>query len=143
MSDRCMTVLLVGDTATRSTTVRRWLRKTGSFFQVAESYEGASERLATRDFDLVLCKYQLTDRTAFPLLDWLEGSPSSLVFCAGSRQGSRWLPVIENGERCLDRRLLRAMKLPDALDRILNGRALKSSEENKTSVEDREQVGVK
>jgi CheY-like chemotaxis protein len=142
MSETEMTVLLVGDTAARSTTLWNWLRKTGCTFEVATSYEGACSRLAQTDFDLVLCKYQLADRVAFPLLDWLEGSSSSLIFCAKSGRGSRWLPVIEHGERCLDRRLLRSTNLPAALESILNGRVRKCSEGNKVSAEDLERVSV-
>jgi CheY-like chemotaxis protein len=142
MSYTSPTVLLVGDTAARSTTLRKWLRKMGCSFHVATSYEGACSRLAQTDFDLVLCKYQLADRTAFPLLDWLEGSSSSLIFGAQPSQGSRWLPVIEHGERCLDRRPLRATNLPIALESILNSRARKCSAESKVSAEDLEHVGV-
>lgn len=129
MSDTGATVLLVGDTAARSATVRKWL-SLHRHSSVAKSH------------DLVLCKYQLADHTAFPLLDWLEGSISSLVLCAKSGRGSRWLPVIERGERRLDRRLLRANNLPCALESILNGRARKCSAASKVSTEHVDRVGV-
>jgi DNA-binding NtrC family response regulator len=143
MNSTGATVLLVGDTAAKSTAIRKWLAKTRCCFRVASSFEDACSWLARTDFDLVLSKYQLSDRTAFPLLDWLEGSASSLIFCAKSSQGSRWLPVIEHGERLLHRRCLRATSLPRFLKRILNGRARKSSGGSKVSAESLEQVSIK
>lgn len=142
MSYTDATILLVGDTAARSTTVRKWLRKTGCTSHVVFSYEEACAWLAQTDFDVVLCKYQLADRTTFPLLDWLEGSSSSLIFCSKSGDRSRWLLVIEHGERRLDGRLLGARSLPSALECILNGRTRKGSAEGKVSAEELENVGV-
>jgi hypothetical protein len=73
------------------------------------------------EFDLVLCQYDLPDRTAFPLLDWLDGSRSTLLFSARSGNGAWWLPVIERGRRCLDRPLLATADLPNALGNMLDG----------------------
>jgi hypothetical protein len=89
--------------------------------------------LSQRDFDLVLCQYDLPDRTAFPLLDWLEGSPSTLIFTRPGR-GSRWLPVVERGRRCLDRPLLRTTDLPNALETMLDGLAMTTSTEGLSQI---------
>lgn len=62
--------------------------------------------MSQEEFGVVLCQYELADQTAFPLLDWLEGSRSTLLFSTRSRRNARWLPVIERNERCLDRQLL-------------------------------------
>ena len=142
MSYQHAAVLLAGDTGARSTILRKWLRKAGCAFQVASSYEDACAWLTRADFDLVLCNYQLVDRTAFPLLDWLEGTRSSLVFCARSGRESTWLPVIERGVRRLDRPALKAANLPSALRNILNGRIRRRSARTKVSTHKLEQIGV-
>lgn len=122
------TVLLAGDTASRSATLRRWLGRRGCHCQFATSFAETCRMLSEREFDFVLCQYDLPDRTAFPLLDWLEGSASSLVF-ARSGRGRRWLPVVEGGKRCLDRPLLRTIDLPNTLGNILDGLTVKRSVE--------------
>ena len=135
-------VLLVGDTPARSTTVRKWLRKTGCSFCVATCYEGARSWLTQTHFDLVLCNYQLVDRTAFPLLDWLEGSSSSLIFCSKRGRESRWLPVIEHGDRRLDRQLLGAKNLTSALESILADRPRQGSGGISVLAKELEYVGI-
>jgi DNA-binding NtrC family response regulator len=111
------TVLLAGHTVTRSAMLRRQLREWSCQCRFAASFEQACRLLSQEDFDLVLCQYDLPDRTAFPLLDWLEGSTSTLVFCAGSGSGSRWLPVIRHGERYFERAPL---SMKDLLNHLAN-----------------------
>ena len=142
MNNASAYVLLAGDTPARSTIVRKWLKKTRCSFRVAASYDEACAQLAQSEFDLVLCKYELPDRTAFPLLDWLEGSASSLVFCAKSGRESRWLPMIEHGERCLGRLLLRAANLPGTLDQLSNGRVRRRSMGSGIPAEELDHVGI-
>jgi CheY-like chemotaxis protein len=122
MSGTHTTVLLAGDTAARSATLRKWLSDRRCHFQCAKSFQDACRVLSQGKFDLVLCQYELPDRTAFPLLDWLEGSPSTLIFAAKSGRSSRWLPVVERGKRCLDRPLLRTADLPNTLGDMLDTR---------------------
>src|SRR6201984_3882041 len=113
MSGTRTTVLLAGDTAARSATLRKWLSRRACHCQFAKSFQDAFRLLSQRKFDLWLCQYELPDRTAFPLLDWLEGSPSTLIFAARSGRSGRWLPVVERGKRCLDRPLVRKSDLPN------------------------------
>lgn len=91
----------------------------------------------------MLCQYDLPDRTAFPLLDWLEGSPSTLIFAARSGRNSRWLPVVERGQRCLDRPLLRTSDLPNALGEILDGLVDRSMGGSTVSADDLQEVSTK
>jgi CheY-like chemotaxis protein len=126
MNGTSTTVLLAGDTASRSATLRKWLGQRDCHCQFATSFVETCRMLSQREFDLVLCQYDLPDRTAFPLLDWLEGSPSSLIF-ARSGRGRRWLPVVEGGQRRLDRPLLRTIDLPNTLGDILDGLTPKGS----------------
>jgi hypothetical protein len=78
-------------------------------------------------FDLVLSQYQLPDRTAFPLLDRLVGSPATLFFCARVEDGSLWLKMLDRGNRCLGAPLLRSDDLTKALCTVLDA-AVQSSE---------------
>src|SRR4029077_12513520 len=114
MSSTPTTVLLASDTTTRSTMLRKCSPHLDCYWQFASSFEDACRLMSRREFDLVLCQYELPDRTAFPLLDWLEGSRSTLFLSTRAGRGSRWLPVIERGKRCLDRPLLQTKDLPDA-----------------------------
>lgn len=142
MSGAQATVLLAGDTAARSATLQRWLSHRGCHCQFAKSFQDTCRLLSQTKFDLVLCQYQLPDRTAFPLLDWLEGSSSTLIFAAGSGRSSRWLPVVERGKRCLDRPLLRTTDLPNTLGDMLDRLVGQKWEENAVSADDLEQVST-
>jgi CheY-like chemotaxis protein len=119
MNRTTATVLLAGEAASRSATLLEWLGQRGCDCHFAISFGDACRLLAQREFDLVLCQYDLPDRTALPLLDWLEGTSSTLIFSAGSGKGGRWLPVVERGRRCLDRPLLGTTDLPNALGEML------------------------
>ena len=137
------TVLLASDTTTRSATLRKCSPHLDCYWQFAASFEDACRLMSQREFDLVLCQYELPDRTAFPLLDWLEGSHSTLLFSARAGRGSRWLPVIEHGKRCLDRPLLQTKELPDAFGNLLDGHANSDSLGSGASARELDQVGAR
>lgn len=120
-------VLLAGDLGTPSNMLRTWLTERGCECRFAASFGDACKSLSQAEFDLVLCQYDLPDRTAFPLMDWLEGTRSTMLFCAGSGRDGRWLPVVERGKRCLDQRLLRTFDLPRTLTHILRADGTRSS----------------
>ena len=143
MSATPTTVLLVGDTSARFATLRKWLRNRDCRWQFAPSFRDACGLMSQNEFDLVLCQYDLSDRTAFPLLDWLEGSRSTLLFSAKGRRGSRWLPVIERGERCLNRPLLRTTDLLNALENMVAGPVGSSLKGTPITAENLEPVAVK
>lgn len=142
MNNTPATVLLAGDNATRSLTLRKWPCQRNCYWQFASSFEDACRLMSQKEFDLVLCQYDLRDRTAFPLLDWLEGSHSTLLFAARAGRGSRWLTMIERGQRCFGRPLLRTKDLADALASVLRGHAEGDSLEREILAGDLEQVGV-
>lgn len=143
MSGTPTTVLLVGDTIPRSATLREWLSHSKVQCQFAASFQDACRLMSQKEFDLVLCQYQLSDRTAFPLLDWLNGSRSTLLFSASAGRDSCWLPVIERGKRCLDRRLLHITDLPDDLGKLLDGHAASDTLGSAVSLESVEEVSSK
>ena len=119
MSIRPVMVLLVGETARSSLLLLRWLNRRGCCCQLAQSYRGACDLISSTQFDLVLSEYQLPDRTAFPLLDWLVGSPATLFFSTRVEDGSLWLKMLERGKRCVGAPLLRSGDLPKALTSLL------------------------
>jgi CheY-like chemotaxis protein len=121
------TVLLAGDNVLRSQTLREWLQRRNCHCESATSFSDICRELTQKDFDLIVCQYDLPDRTAFPLLDWVDGSPSTLIF-AGSRHSPRWLTVVERGRRCLDKPLLTTADLSNTLGRILDGSLDKDSD---------------
>ena len=143
MNNAPATVLLAGDHATRSSTLRKWSCQLDCYWQFASSFEDACRLMSQKEFDLVLCQYNLRDRTAFPLLDWLEGSRSTLVFAARAGRGSRWLTMIERGQRCLDRPLLQTKDLPTTLASVLKEHPDGDSPREEILAGDLEQVGVR
>ena len=106
-NDRIM-VLLVGENICHSPRRVQWLHDRGCHCEFAPSYRNACSALSRSEFDVVLSEYQLPDRTAYPLLDWLVGTPATLLFCARVEDGFLWLKMLERGERCLNAPVLRA-----------------------------------
>ena len=68
-------VLLVGEGARNSLQRLQWLSHRGCSCQVAQSCRDACNLVSRTQFDLVLCQYQLPDRTAFRLVDGLADPP--------------------------------------------------------------------
>lgn len=86
MRDGSISILLVGENLQRCPELHRWLDNQRLRCECAASYQGACSRIPRRQFGLVISEYQLPDRTAFPLLDLLAGSPATLFFFTGSRE---------------------------------------------------------
>ena len=101
-------VLLIGENAKNSSHLLAWLYRKGSSCQFAESYRDACDLIPSTEFDLVLSEYQLPDRTAFPLVDWLEGSSATLFFSTRVEYGSLWLKMLDRGQRCVGAPLMRS-----------------------------------
>lgn len=111
-------VLLVGETARSSSNLLEWLQSRGSCCQFSRSYGEACDLIRSTKFDLVLSEYQLPDRTAFPLLDWLEGSSATLFFSTRVEDGSLWLKMLERGKRCVGAPLVRSIDLTKVIDTL-------------------------
>ncbi len=120
MGIRPKNVLLVGETSKGSTQLMNWLYKRGCQCHFAMSCQEAYSLISHTQFDLVLSQYQLPDRTAFPMLDWLAGSPATLFLSTPVENGCLWLPMLERGERCVGASLLRSNDLHEALGKALN-----------------------
>jgi len=104
-----------------------WLYKRGCQCHFAMSCQEACSLISHTQFDLVLSQYQLPDRTAFPMLDWLAGSPATLFLSTPVENGCLWLPMLERGKRCVGASLLSSNDMPEALGKALNT-AVKSDE---------------
>jgi CheY-like chemotaxis protein len=113
-------VLLVGEAANNSLQLLQWFNRRGCCCQVEQSYRDAFNLVSHTQFDLVLSQYQLPDRTAFPLLDWLVGSSATLFFAARVEDGFLWLKMLERGKRCVGTALLQSNALIEALTKLLD-----------------------
>jgi CheY-like chemotaxis protein len=113
-------VLLVGESTKATLPLERWLSERGCQCRFAGSFREACRLLSEMEFEVVLSQYQLPDRTAFPLLDWLDGSSTTLFLSATVENGTLWLPMIEHGKRCVGAPLLRPGEFKNALAKVLN-----------------------
>lgn len=113
-------VLLVGETARSSLKLLQWLNGRGCRCQLAQSYRDACNLVSSTQFDLVLSQYQLSERTAFPLLDLLVGSSATLFFSTRVEDGFLWLKMLERGKRCVGTPVLRSNDLTEALEKVLD-----------------------
>lgn len=113
-------VLLVGEGARNSLQLLQWLSHRGCSCQVAQSCRDACNLVSRTQFDLVLSQYQLPDRTAFPLVDGLAGSPATLFFSTRVESGSLWLKMLERGKRCIGAPALQRSQLFGALGNVVD-----------------------
>jgi CheY-like chemotaxis protein len=119
MSNRPIMVLLVGEVPGSSLQLLLWLYERGCRCHFATSYQDACSLISRTQFDLVLSQYQLPDRTAFSLVDWLTGSPATLFLSTVVESGCLWLPMLERGKRCVGAPLLRSSDFNEALSKML------------------------
>lgn len=119
MSTESINVLLVGESVRRSPQLAQWLERQGCTCRFAPSYRDACMAIERIQFDLVLSQFDLPDRTAFPLLEWLAGSPTTLLFSARVESGFLWLKMLQRGERCVGFPAMRSSALIATLDQAL------------------------
>jgi len=119
MSNGPITVLLVGEIPRSSLPLLLWLYERGCRCHFAMSYRDACTLISHTQFDLVLSQYQLPDRTAFSLLDWLIGSPATLFLSTVVERGCLWLPMLERGKRCVGAPVVRSSDFTRALAKVL------------------------
>lgn len=119
MKDGSVLVLLVGEKLQRCGELYQWLDERRLEYECANHYRDARSRIARRQFDLVLSEYQLPDRSAFPLLEVLAGSPSTLFFSRVIKDDSLWLQMLDRGRRCVGMPAVRSNGVQGALDKAL------------------------
>jgi hypothetical protein len=116
MRHNSISVLLVGQTVQRCPELHCWLDNRELRYEYAEFYHDTRSRISRRQFDLVISEYQLPDRTAFPLLDVLAGSPATLFFSRALATDFLWLLMLDRGRRCVGAPVVRSSNLHGALD---------------------------
>ena len=119
MRDGSISILLVGKNLQCCPELYRWLDNRRLRYESVESYENARGWISRRQFDLVMSESQLPDRTAFPLLDVLAGSPATLFFSRALEKDFLWLLMLDRGRRCIGAPIVRSSKLQGALDSVL------------------------
>ena len=112
-------VLLVGQTARGSSQLQKWLGSRGCDCHFAMSCKEACGLIACSGYDLVLSEYDLPDRAAYPLLEQLIGSTSTLFLSTIVEEGFLWVPALLRGRRWPDAHMLRPGELSEALSDVL------------------------
>ena len=130
MNGKPIMVLVAGESAKSFLQLLLWLYERGCRCHFAASYRDALNLVSSIQFDLVLSQYQLWDRTAFPLIGRLAGSPATLFLSTQVEDGSLWLKMLERGEHCVGAPLLRSNELIAALAKVLGDEG--SSDEMET-----------
>jgi hypothetical protein len=105
MRHNSISMLLVGRNLQRCPELYWWLDNRELRCEYAEFCHDACSRISRIQFDLVISEYQLPDRTAFPLLDVLAGSPATLFFSRALATDFLWLLMLDRGRRCVGPRL--------------------------------------
>ena len=119
MEGKPIMVLVAGETAKSFLQLLVWLYERGCRCYFGTSYRDALNLVSSTQFDLVLSQYQLRDRTSFPLIDRLAGSPASLFLSTQVEDDFLWLKMLERGKHCVGAPLLRSNDLIAALAKEL------------------------
>ncbi len=115
-----MKVLLVGQTARSSLRLQQWLEDRGCQCHFAASCRDACVRVSRMRFDFVLSQFELPDRTAYPLLERLIGTATTLFFSTVVEDGCLWIPTLARGKRWPASSALRPGEFADTLRRALD-----------------------
>jgi hypothetical protein len=95
------------------------LENQGCICHLATTSQEACKLVGEQKFDLVLSQLELPDRTVYPLIDRLAGSPASLYYSQAVEDGCWWLPAIRWGKRCFGVPALRPSEFIGVLDKVL------------------------
>jgi PleD family two-component response regulator len=120
MEASVMKVLLVGQTVRSSLRLVQWLEDRGCQCDFAVSCRDACLRVSRMRFDFVLSQFELPDRTAYPLLERLIGSATTLFFSTALENGCLWIPTLARGKRWPASSALRPGEFADTLRRAFD-----------------------
>ncbi len=112
-------VLLVGPRARGSSQLLQWLGSCECECHFATTCKEACALLSRSGYDLVLSEYDLPDRAAYPLLEKLIGSTTTLFLSAIVENGFLWVPALLRGRRWPESHMLRPGELREALSDVL------------------------
>ena len=116
-------ILLVGETAESSLQLTHWLEKRGCKCRFASSCKEACRLISRMKFDFVLSHFELPDRSAFPLLEKLIGSTTTLFYSTKIENGCLWLPTLAKGKKWPGAKVLRPNEFAVVLGRALEDAA--------------------
>lgn len=137
MRDGSISALLVGKQVQGCPELRCWFDSRRLTSEHSASFQEACDRIRQKQFDLIISEYQLPDRTAFPLLSVLAGSPATLFFARALKREFLLLLVVDRGRRCVGNPVVLSRNLHVALDRALhaieNAREMNSLADELTS----------
>ena len=124
MSAASPKIFLVGKGFTPGSAFLERLCGSGCECAVASGLDEARTALSGTQFDVVLSEMSLLDGSAFPLIGLLEGTPATLFFCVGVRDGCWWLPAIARGRKTWGQAALRPAEFAQELAVLLGMDAL-------------------
>ena len=116
-------ILLVGEAAESSLQLTHWLEKRGCKCRFASSCKEACRLISGIKFDFVLSHFEPPDRTAYPLLERLIGSATTLFYSTRIENGCLWLPALAKGRRWPSAKVLRPNEFAVVLGRALEDAA--------------------
>lgn len=112
-------ILVVGETAQSSLELTEWLERRGCRCHFASSCKEACRLVSRFEFDLVLSHFELPDRTAYPLLEKLIGSTTTLFYSTRIENGCLWLPALAKGRKWPGAKVLRPNEFAITLGTVL------------------------
>ncbi len=112
-------VLLVGPRARGFSQLLQWLGHRDCECHFATTCKEACALVSRSGYDLVLSEYDLPDRAAYPLLEKLIGSTSTLFLSTIVENGFLWVPALLRGRRWPDAHMLRPGELSEVLSDVL------------------------
>jgi DNA-binding NtrC family response regulator len=121
-------ILVVGETAQSSLELTQWLERRGCHCHFASSCIEACRLISGFEFDFVLSHCELPDRTAYPLLEKLIGSTTTLFYSTRIENGCLWLPALAKGKNWPHAKVLRPNEFAVVLGRALEDACSRSNE---------------
>lgn len=108
-------VLLVGQTPGGFLQLTQWLERRGCHCHFASSCKEACRLVQSRAFALVLSTFELPDRSAYPLLEKLVGSGTTLFLSTVIEDGCLWLPTLIRGRKWPHAKAIRPTEFAETL----------------------------
>jgi hypothetical protein len=112
-------VLFVGEYPVLSASMARMLNSMGCECGYAETCEQALAAMEKRRYRVVLSKAKLGDGNARKLLPAVEAASGWLFLSFPVEDGCWWIPVMENGQLCMESVALHSREFSKALVNVL------------------------
>ncbi|MGA9884576.1 MAG: hypothetical protein WBQ34_12730 [Candidatus Acidiferrales bacterium] len=116
-------VLFVGEYPALSASMARMLKSTGCEIRYAASCEEALAAMQQRRFRVVLSKTKLADGSARELIPSTQTAQGWLFLSFPVEEGCWWIPVMQEGQLCVEAVALRSREFSKALLQIVKSTA--------------------